>query len=643
MNKLFAFRNWKIRTKILTGYAVVAVVAVVVGANGLMDLGKAAESQGVAYDRITVPTREIGEMALLFQQGQVNLRDLILSDDAERNLEIEKSFQRQVVMVDSLSARIEATMLTEEGLGALNRFREARAAYAPLRDQVMQLAAMDFNQEADSLLEHEMEPLVHRVETALEEVIRLKADIGERMQTENAASLRQAQTVTLGLLLFGVLFALFVGMFTSRIISRPVSSLADAARKVRNGDLSVTVTAETQEEVGSLGRSFNEMVANIRRSHEEVQAEKASVEARVEEAVRESEENRRYLSASVDRILVEMERFAGGDLTTNLEVEREDEIGRLYAGFNKAVGNIRDMLGQVGIAVDSAASASGEISASAEQLATAAQEQSVQSGEAAAAVEEMVRTIVENSQNASGAADVAGEAGKVARKGGEVVLETVRKIRQIADVVKQSAETVERLGESSRRIGEIVSVINEIADQTNLLALNAAIEAARAGEQGRGFAVVADEVRKLAERTTGATREIAGMIKGIQNETHEAVRAMQKGNDEVAEGIRLADRAGEALEQVVEGAASTVDRITQIAAASEEQSATSEQIARSVEGITGATQESALGVQQIARAADGLSRLTEDLRRLMERFQTGHDRRSERPATPSRHHASTWN
>ena len=643
MNKLFAFRNWKIRTKILTGYAVVAVVAVVVGANGLMDLGKAAESQGVAYDRITVPTREIGEMALLFQQGQVNLRDLILSDDAERNLEIEKSFQRQVVMVDSLSARIEATMLTEEGLAALNRFREARAAYAPLRDQVMQLAAMDFNQEADSLLEHEMEPLVHRVETALEEVIRLKADIGERMQTENAASLRQAQTVTLGLLLFGVLFALFVGMFTSRIISRPVSSLADAARKVRNGDLSVTVTAETQEEVGSLGRSFNEMVANIRRSHEEVQAEKASVEARVEEAVRESEENRRYLSASVDRILVEMERFAGGDLTTNLEVEREDEIGRLYAGFNKAVGNIRDMLGQVGIAVDSAASASGEISASAEQLATAAQEQSVQSGEAAAAVEEMVRTIVENSQNASGAADVAGEAGKVARKGGEVVLETVRKIRQIADVVKQSAETVERLGESSRRIGEIVSVINEIADQTNLLALNAAIEAARAGEQGRGFAVVADEVRKLAERTTGATREIAGMIKGIQNETHEAVRAMQKGNDEVAEGIRLADRAGEALEQVVEGAASTVDRITQIAAASEEQSATSEQIARSVEGITGATQESALGVQQIARAADGLSRLTEDLRRLMERFQTGHDRRSERPATPSRHHASTWN
>src|SRR5690625_4787514 len=225
----------------------------------------------------------------------------------------------------------------------------------------------------------------------------------------------------------------------------------------------------------------------------------------------------------------------------------------------------------------------------------------------------MVRTIVENSSNTSRAAQVTEEFGDVAREGGAVVEQTVSKIRQIAEVVRMSTETVTRLGDSSEQIGAIVSVINDIADQTNLLALNAAIEAARAGEQGRGFAVVADEVRKLAERTSDATKEIATMIKTIQTETQAAVRAMDQGNTEVAAGIELADRAGESLQRVVEGSRNTVDMITMIAAASEEQSATSEQISRSVEMISSVSGQSAEGVTQIARTADDLSRLTVEL------------------------------
>jgi methyl-accepting chemotaxis protein len=233
----------------------------------------------------------------------------------------------------------------------------------------------------------------------------------------------------------------------------------------------------------------------------------------------------------------------------------------------------------------------------------------------------MTKTIMENSKNAGDTAGTAKEAKVAAEQGGKVVAETVTGMKQIADVVKKSAETVQELGKSSDQIGEIIGVIDDIADQTNLLALNAAIEAARAGEQGRGFAVVADEVRKLAERTTKATKEIAGMIKKIQVETKGAVEGMKEGTKKVDEGIILADKAGTSLTEIVGISQKVGDMVSQIAAASEEQSSASEQISKNVEAISSVTNESATGTQQIARAAEDLNRLTENLQTLITKFK----------------------
>ncbi len=211
--------------------------------------------------------------------------------------------------------------------------------------------------------------------------------------------------------------------------------------------------------------------------------------------------------------------------------------------------------------------------------------------------------------------------GKVAKEGGEVVAQTVNKMKDIATVVKQSAENIEKLGESSKQIGEIISVIDDIADQTNLLALNAAIEAARAGEQGRGFAVVADEVRKLAERTTEATKQIASMIKGIQSETQEAVNAMKKGNDEVNSGIALADKAGQALNQILESTQEVQMMISKIAVASEEQSSTSEEIAKNVNSISHVTNDATKRIQEIAKSSEEMAKLTDNLKDLVSQFK----------------------
>jgi PAS domain S-box-containing protein len=333
-----------------------------------------------------------------------------------------------------------------------------------------------------------------------------------------------------------------------------------------------------------------------------------------------------YLSRSTNNLLIAMDKFSTGDLTIEVEPEIEsDAIGKLFIGFNKSVQNIKNIVENVNEAVQATASASTQISSSTEEMAAGAQEQSSQTLEVAGAVEQMAKTIIETTKNSALASDAAKNAGEVAKEGGKVVSETVQGMNRISNVVKESAEIVQTLGSNSNKIGEIVQVIDDIADQTNLLALNAAIEAARAGEQGRGFAVVADEVRKLAERTTKATKEIAEMIKQIQRDTEAAVVSMRAGTSEVEKGKILADKAGQSLKQIIASADEVVDMVTQVAAASEEQSSAAEQISKNIESISSVTEESASGIQQIARAAEDLNRLTVNLQELVSHFTLMND------------------
>ncbi|KAB2925931.1 MAG: methyl-accepting chemotaxis protein [Bacteroidetes bacterium] len=335
----------------------------------------------------------------------------------------------------------------------------------------------------------------------------------------------------------------------------------------------------------------------------------------------------RWFTAPIKELAAQSESIAQGDLryvhtpALDRRSENGDEMGQLVRSYGVMVNSLRDIIRKVGESSGAVASASTEISASTEQMAAGAHQQTSQASEVASAVEEMTKTIVENSQTAKHTAETSKQAKIAAEQGGKVVEDTVNGMKKIADVVRSSATTVQALGRSSDQIGEIISVIEEIADQTNLLALNAAIEAARAGEQGRGFAVVADEVRKLAERTTKATKEIASMIKQIQTDTKGAVTAMQEGTKQVDAGIALADRAGVSLQEIVAISQKVTDMISQIAGASEEQSKASELIAKNVEGISIVTQETANGAQQIAHTAEDLSKLTEHLEEIVGRFQ----------------------
>lgn len=333
------------------------------------------------------------------------------------------------------------------------------------------------------------------------------------------------------------------------------------------------------------------------------------------------EKQRRYLEEQIRPIEKAVLALAAGDLTSQVDMNEKSALYELGAEVGTMIRSLRTTMERVSETSSAVASASSQISSSTEELSAGAQEQSSQTSDVAAAVEEMTRTVIQNSRNATITADIAKDNGEIAKEGGEIVGQTVRKIREIAEVVRNSAATVERLGSATEEIGNIILVIDDIADQTNLLALNAAIEAARAGEEGRGFAVVADEVKKLAERTTEATKQIASMIKNVQAEAGAAVQSMKRGNSEVDEGIRLADKAGESLRNIVGYTQKVVDMMMQIAAASEEQSTTSEQISRNIEAISTVSSESAKGIAQIARATDELKRLTDSLEDLVRNFK----------------------
>lgn len=334
------------------------------------------------------------------------------------------------------------------------------------------------------------------------------------------------------------------------------------------------------------------------------------------------------ITRSITSVITEMvglvQEIANNNLAiADLQITTQDETGQAGEALNRMKNNLRQIIQSIASTATHVASASEEISASATQQAQSSETQRDQTMQVATSMQEMSSTVTQVSDNCNKAAHAARQAAETARQGGAIVDDTLTKMQLIADSVAATAKTVEGLGKSSDKIGHIVGVIDDIADQTNLLALNAAIEAARAGEQGRGFAVVADEVRKLAERTSAATKEIAQMVKGIQDETAAAVIAMEAGTKQAEDGVSSTAKAGDSLKAIIQVSEQVGGMITEIATAATEQSATSEQVNNNVEQISRLVNESALGAKQSATACQDLSGLALDLQAMVAKFNLG--------------------
>jgi len=321
----------------------------------------------------------------------------------------------------------------------------------------------------------------------------------------------------------------------------------------------------------------------------------------------------RYAFAPLDQVVRAADEISKGVLKVQVDITSNNEIGTLAKSFNRMVVNVREIVTKINTTSSTLADNSGQLQATAEDLHKGSQDLNSQTDQVVTAMTEVSQTNMDVAKNASSAADAAKNSSRTAVQGKSVIEVTAESMTNIEKTVKSAATTIEELGKSSAQIGEIVAVINSIADQTNLLALNAAIEAARAGEQGRGFAVVADEVRKLAERTGQATKDIVERISHIQTATTESVDAMRKGGGEVQKGVGLARDASTSLDLIVQASNVSMDMVQRIAAAIEQQSAASEQVTQSMESISSITKRAMASSDNIQQASVELARLTSQL------------------------------
>ena len=423
-----------------------------------------------------------------------------------------------------------------------------------------------------------------------------------------------------------VLFALFLvlGSFfflawrLNRTFVSPVQELAQFSERFAAGDSKARAEVNSSDELGYIAENLNRAVARVSKAASNQEASD-------------------HLQRSITELLTVINQVARGDLTLRGKVTN-DALGNVADSINYMLDNFTKVLERVRKAAMEVTACSNNILVAADEMQAGATQQDQEITNTSSAVEELTVSMKQVSNNAEASAEAARRALDAAEQGNRAVRDTLEGMQRIRASVQATAKKIKSLGDRSLEISEIINVINDITEQTNLLALNAAIEAARAGEAGRGFAVVADEVRKLAEHSRSATKDIAALIKAIQAETNEAVVVMEEGTKEVEGGATLADQAGRALDAISSVVRQSAELVQEISLASKQQVRGTEGVAHAMQIISNITRQTSQGtrgtvatVSQLVKLSDQLNEALAQFRAINKQGNNNTSQQSERP------------
>ncbi|MBO9541263.1 CHASE3 domain-containing protein [bacterium] len=600
--------RWTVFRKLMLGFSSALILMAFIGFTGHESVNKLTEESRLVIDDaipVSNATRQIltemlnmetgvrgylvtGDERLLeaYNRGHSNLEASLATLDKESvgHLALQQLIAEARPKID----KVEAFLAEMVAHGRQGRIQEARAH---LRDGKV---LMDDFRATFSQMDKETDRIVNGA--------------WERVKAEN----ERAHLVLLGVGGLALFVTIGVALFMGGRFTRDLRALGQAAEAIAGGRLDVKVAVQSTDEIGDVAKSFRQMVRQLGSIVGEVRVAADVV----------ASGSHQIGSASAQLAATARSQAASAQQTAG-------DMGEMAVAIHQVTENAQ----AVAEGVEETSSSIAEMTASIRQVAGNAERLAASTQETSAAITEMAASIQQVSGNLAQVHQAAAGATGAAREGQRAVDETIQGMEAITQVIGQVSTQIAQLGDRSKEIGAIVEVIDDIAEQTNLLALNAAIEAARAGEHGRGFAVVADEVRKLAERSAKATGEIASLIKGIQAESVAAIEATARGNEAVHNGTRLARSAGDALGSIVASIGEAGGLVAQVVEAAGEQARTATQITRAVDQMNALTQEvtvavgeQAKGSEQIVRAVDQMSRMTREVSAASTEQEAGSER-----------------
>ena len=542
------YHTLSIGTKILTGFLVVACVAIICGVYSTGVIWEVTKRGSLMYTSNIVPISDLTDAVNGYQTSRYLLRDILIDQSPqEQNVHLEKLKQINDRVDKSLAAFIRSNH-SPEAVALHKQITDDLKLYDSFRQKTIELAMSGRRDEAANIERNVASDVVDRIDGNIAKIVALNKTQALARYTNNSTSARMALYVNIMLLIIGAMGSLIVGYILSRGITRTLTQLSDAVESIAEGNLTATVAA-------------------------------------------------------------------------NYPPDSRNELHLFARNIDRMADTLRSVITRIANDSRELTSASGRLNHTIESMVQSAEGASAQIHTVSASSEEMNQTASEIARNCSTAAGNVSQAHDGITQGQHLMTESINSMQRIGDHVRETSKVIAQLGQKSVQIEEITSTIDSIADQTNLLALNAAIEAARAGEHGRGFAVVADEVRALASRTTAATREISAMIQAIQSETNRAIAAMGNSVGEVEEGTKMMVRTGNALQTITESICLISSEVGQIATAAEEQSASIFEISTNIQRVTVTIAENADGTQEFATAASGLDTMATDLRSMVGKFR----------------------
>lgn len=619
------FLNFTTRAKLLTGFGLMVALLIITAVTSYENIIAMQESQKRLYEEEFSNALELKDVRSHQNAIRAAVLEMLLpTKRAEQEPFFNEIKDRADQSTQLLQKFAERNKNNQHRVSKIGEFNTIREAYRQTReDKVIPLIFAGKVAEAKALIsgvQLERNEKMRSIANALIDESDKAAEAAV-LQSQQLAKESLQLLVTIGIL--SIVLAFVAVVYLNNVIAKPMREITGIAGQISYGDLSVNIPLyQRTDEVGMLVQAFGNMVKSLQEMAEvaqRVSTGELSVTVKPQSEKDVLGNAFAVMTANLKEMASVAQRIAGGDLTVTVEPQSEKDV--LGNAFRLMVENLRKITRELQEGVSVVGSSGSEIMAATTQVASGVAETATSVSETTTTVEEVKQTAQVSSQKAKYVMESAQKVSQASQTGRKSVEELIEGMSRIRGHMESIAESITRLSEQGQAIGEIIATVNDLTEQSNLLAVNAAIEAAKAGEQGKGFAVVAQEVRSLAEQSKQATGQIRAILNDIQKATSGAVMATEQGSKAVEVGVKQSTTAGESIRMLAEGVAEAAQAATQIAASSQQQSAGMDQVASAMESIRQASSQNVASTKQAELSAKMLHELGQKLQQIVERYK----------------------